>query len=446
VSARHEIAARLNGANRYTLELVGWRARWLETARPKQIPPDGDWSTWLLLAGRGFGKTRPGAEEIGFRAASQPATRWAVAAPTQADVRNVCFEGESGLLAVIPPYLRMPGPRGYSSQALRITLRNGSIIQGYSAEKPDRFRGPQHHGAWCDELASWGASASGTPGKAPSNRLQDAWDNLLLGLRLGKHPRIIATSTPRPIDFLRALIKDSGTAVTKGNTFENAANLAPSALATFKKVFEGTRRGQQELYAEILEHAEGALFSPATIELHRIRDGEQPQFVRIVVAIDPAVTAEVLEGRKSDETGIIVCGLAADGRIYVLDDFSGIYKPRDWARMALSAYERYQADCIVGEINQGGDLIEGNLAAEAGSRAAFAFKGIHAKRGKYLRAEPIAALYEKGIVSHVGHFPALEKQMCNFLGFTGENSPDRLDALVYGVGELALGTATHEFF
>lgn len=445
MAARHDIAGTLKGVNKYTSEMAALRTGWLNTARPKQLPPAGNWSVWALIAGRGFGKTRIGAEELAYRAISRANTRWAVVAPTQSDVRGVCFEGESGLLRVIPKFF----VKSYNSQALEIKLINGSIITGYSAEKPDRLRGPQHHGAWCDEVASWGASAG--KGKAPNNRLQDTWDNLLFGLRLGEHPQIIVTTTPRPIDFLRNLIKDPGTRVTSGSTFDNAANLAKSALETLKRIYDGTRRGQQELYAEILENAEGALWQAGVIEDYRSqsidghtvtkRDGTTVQLTRIVVSVDPAVTSE----DQSDETGIIVAGLGADGIIYVLEDVSGKFSPGTWARIVLSYYSRYNADAIVAEKNQGGDLVEANLRAEAGDQY-FTFIGVHAKRGKYLRAEPIAAYYEKGKVSHVGVFPQLEKQMLNFQGFTGDSSPDRLDALVYATGELMLGTVSHAFW
>lgn len=440
MSARQDIAAGLQGVNPYTLDLALWRATWLDTARPQQLPPNGEWLHWLILAGRGFGKTRTGAEETGYQAAANPRTRWAVIGPTQDDVRSVCFEGESGLLNVVPPRFLRGGDRAraYNSQKLELHFANGSLIAGKSAEKPDRLRGPQWHGAWCDELASWGASAA--KGKPNSNRLQDTWDNLLFGLRLGDRPRVIVTTTPRPLEFLRTMVKDADCHVTTGSTFDNMANLAGSALATFKRIYEGTRRGQQELYGVILDNAEGALWNAAMLE-NRRPDIDTASLVRIVVAIDPAVTTE----ENSDETGIIVCGVDGEGRVYVLEDLSGKYRPREWARVALAAYQRFSADSIVAESNQGGDLVEANLRAEAGNTF-FAFKKVHAKRGKYLRAEPVAAFYEKGMVHHTAYFPELEKQMMNFVGFTGDSSPDRLDALVYGVGELMLGQSSHAFW
>ena len=443
MSARHEIAERVSGASWFTREYAAFRAAWIKTARPKQLPPPGDWQTWLILAGRGVGKTRTGAEETSTRALTTPRSRWAVVGPTQDDVRGVCFEGESGLLNVIPERLMRGGARGkaYNSQKLELHLANGSLIAGKSAEKPDRLRGPQWHGAWCDELASWGASAA--KGRGNSNRLQDTWDNLMFGLRLGTRPQVIVTTTPRPLQFLRDMVKDPLTVISAESTYDNAANLAPSALAMFKRVYEGTRRGQQELHGVILDDASGALWSAAMIEDTRVResDFDIARLVRVVVAVDPAVT----DGEDSDETGVTVCGLTEQGHVYVLADLSGKMSPSQWARVVLSAYERYNADAVVAETNQGGDLVQANLLAEANGRHFF-YKKVHAKKGKYLRAEPVAAFYEQGRVHHVGFFPTLENQMINFVGFTGESSPDRLDALVYGVSDLILGGSNHAFW
>lgn len=438
-----ETLAAVASSSQYTRELAHWRLRWLTSARPEQLLPPGDWLTWLILSGRGWGKTRTGAEHIGYLAAKHPGTRWAVVGPTQNDVRSVCFEGESGLLKVIPPYF-VRQPNGYNSTDLEIELINGSLIIGKSAEKPDRLRGPQFHGAWCDELASWGAAAVGVGKKKnEAKRLKDTWDNLTFGLRLGQRPRTIITTTPRPLDFLRAMLKDATCKVTKRPTFDNAANLAATAIETFKRVYEGTRKGQQELHGEILDSNENALWKPDQLEQLRVDavpDGVT--FLAIVLAVDPAVTSDEEE---SDETGIIAAALGDDGIIYVLHDLSGIYSPRTWARLVLKTYERLQADCVVSETNQGGDLLEANLRAEADGHP-FAYKGVHAKRGKYLRAEPIAAYYEKRKVRHVGHFQKLEKQMCDFVGSTADGSPDRLDALVYAVGELMQRTVRHAFW
>lgn len=418
---RDIIAEQIKGGSRFQRHLLNWRLRWLETARPKQLPPPGDWDTWLLLAGRGFGKTRIGAEDAGYFAAKTPGARIAVVAPTQNDCRTVCFEGESGLLDVIPEFF----VKSYSATTLELELINGATLFGKSAEKPDRLRGPQFHHAWCDEVASW-------------QRLQDTWDNLLFGLRLGARPRVVATSTPRPIDFIRAHLKNPRTHVTRGSTFENRANLAESALRMFKEVYEGTRKGAQELYGEVLENNENALWKQSQIELLDVDESELPEFTRTVIAIDPAVTTE----EQSDETGIIVASLGYDGKIYVREDLSGKYSPAEWARVSLDAYERYDAESIVAEVNQGGDLVEANLKGWAGN-GLVNVKKIRAKTAKLLRAEPIAAYYEKGKVRHAGRFPLLEKQMTNYTGSTDKKSPDRLDALVYGVGELMIGTVSH---
>lgn len=433
----------LEAANQYSLQLAAWRLRWINEARPKQVLPAGDWDYWLILAGRGFGKTRVGAEETGFYAASSPGVRCAVVAPTQHDCRSVCFEGESGLLNVIPAYFI----RNYNSTDLELELTNGSLIAGKSAEKPDRLRGPQWHWAWCDEIASWGAVIAGAGRKKKeAKRLQDTWDNLLFGLRLGKHPRVVITTTPRPLDFLRSLVKDAKCKVTEGNTFENWKNLAPSALATFRRIYEGTRKGMQELYAKILDTNENALWKPDQLEACRVKEiPDGVMLLYVVTGVDPAVTSE----EDSDETGVVTAGVGDDGYIYVMSDDSLKASPRTWGKTVLSTYERFEANTIVGETNQGGDLVESNLrsvAMDGDKIIHFSYKGVHAKRGKYLRAEPIAAYYEKGKVRHVGKFRKLEKQMCDFTGSTADGSPDRLDALVYAVGECMQRTVPHAFW
>lgn len=431
-----------NSLTSYERALFEWRQSWIMQARPDQLAPRGSWTYWANICGRGWGKTRVGAEDSGYFAAANPGVRIAVVAPTQDDCRSVCFEGESGLLAVIPPELI--ARNGFSRQLLELRLKNGSLIAGKSAEKPDRLRGPQWHRAWCDELASWGASAAGEgerkkAAEGGKSRLQATWDNLMFGLRLGAHPKVVITTTPRPLDFLRKMARDKRTHLTTGNTFENEANLAATTLQLLRDVFDGTRKGRQELYAEILEAVEGALWSQDLIDSHRIRGAtDRSEYTRIVVAIDPAVTSE----DHSDETGIIVEGRHKSGEIHVLEDSSGTYAPHEWARAALSAYSRWQANTFIAEVNQGGDLVESNLRAEANG-ISFAYKGVRAKRGKYLRAEPVSSAYQKGRIKHVGHFAKLEKQMTSFAGSTGEDSPDRLDAHVYGATELLAGGQIH---
>jgi phage terminase large subunit-like protein len=312
---RNELVASLSPAEARAL-LYDWPF-W---ARPNQLPPDGDWRVWLLLAGRGFGKTRTGAEMIRARAIARTARRLALVAPTAGDVRDVMVEGESGILAISPPWER---PR-YEPSKRRLTWPNGAIATLFSADEPERLRGPQHDAAWCDELASW--------------RYPEAWDMLMFGLRLGSDPRVVVTTTPRPTKLLRDLIADPAAVVTRGTTYENRANLAAAFFGQIIRKYQGTRLGRQELDAELLEDVPGALWNRGMIESARARVG--PTLVRVVVAIDPAVSSK--EG--ADETGIIVAGKDEDGRGWVLADASGRYQPTEWARTAISAYRAHGAE------------------------------------------------------------------------------------------------------
>lgn len=423
--------------------IIEWRARIIAEYRPKQLAPPGDWFFWNILAGRGWGKTLVGAHDISFFCASKANVRGHVIAPTQADVRGTCFEGESGILNKMPQTLRSAAK--YNSSELEISFPwNGSIIRGFSAEKPDRLRGPQCHRAWCDELASWGGGKIIKRDGQKRSRLQDTWDNMFMGLRLfdtarGIQPKCIITTTPRPLEFLKKLVANRRTHNTRGSTWENETNLASDTLEILQETYSGTRKGRQELEAELLEDVEGALWSQDQIDALRVNT--HPPLMRVVVAVDPAITAHAL----SDETGIVVEGIGEDGHVYTLADLSGVMTPHQWAKVALQAYERFEADCIVGETNQGGDLIEANLRTNAEGRF-FRFKGINARRGKYLRAEPVSALYEKKKCHHVGHFKKLEHQMTQWTGADSENSPDRLDAKVYATLELVIGGANHAFF
>lgn len=406
--------------------LAASRFLWTDTlARPEQLPTEEDWSVWLYLAGRGSGKTRTAAEWIVWQAVSKPKTRWAVIAATFADVRDTCAEGESGLIAILKRYEIM---ESYNRSMGEILLTNGSRIKLFSADEPDRLRGPQFHGAWCDELAAW--------------RYTDTWDQLQFGLRLGEKPRTIITTTPRPTPLIRELTSrtDGSVKVVRGSTFDNAKNLAPSALAQLRARYEGTRLGRQELYAEILTDTPGALWNLSMIDATRISKENLPELVRVVVAIDPAVTS----GEQSDETGIVVVGKGSDGRGYVLADRSCKESPSGWAHRAVQAFNDFSADRIVAEKNQGGDMVEATIRSVFPSAP---FKGITAKVGKRLRAEPISALYEQGRVSHVGSFDPLEDQMTQWVPDSG-TSPDRLDALVHGLTELGLagGTSADRFF
>lgn len=386
---------------------------WEFWARPNQLPPKGDWRVWLLLAGRGFGKTRSGAEFVRARIEAGLAARVALVGPTASDVRDVMIEGESGLLAVASDDCRPI----YESSKRRLVWPNGAVALAFSADEPERLRGPQHDLAWCDEFASWRYAAS--------------WDNLLLGLRLGADPRAVVTTTPKPNKLVRDVLASPGTVVMRGSTFDNAANLAPSFLDSVVRRYRGTRLGRQELEAELLDDLPGALWSRDAIEAARVNAA--PDLARIVIAIDPAVSS----GEGADETGIVVAGLAHDGQIYVLDDLSGRMTPRAWAVKAIAAYKKFAADRIVAEVNNGGDMVEAMLRSVASDAP---FRAVRASRGKAVRAEPIAALYEQGRVHHVGGFATLEDQLCSFAadfdrGAAGA-SPDRLDALVWAVTDL----------
>lgn len=386
---------------------------WPFWARPAQQTPIGAWFVWVLMAGRGFGKTRVGAEWT-IEQARTPNTRIALVAKNPADARDVLVEGESGILACSPPWFRPT----YEPSKRRVTWPNGSLASTYSAEVPDDLRGPQHHRAWVDEFAKY---------KYP----QEAWDNLMLGLRLGDEPRAVVTTTPRPIPALKAILADPRTRVTRGSTYDNAANLAPSFLREILKQYEGTRLGRQELHAELLDDVPGALWTRDRIE--RLRVTRAPDLVRIVVAIDPAATST--EG--ADETGIVAAGLGADDHGYILLDASDRYTPNGWGQKAVTHYQLLKADRVIGEVNNGGEMVEHTVRTAAQSLgASVAYRAVHASRGKQTRAEPISALYEQGRVHHVGMFAELEDQMCSWV--PGMKSPDRMDALVWALTELML--------
>jgi phage terminase large subunit-like protein len=389
---------------------------WPAIARPNQLPPPDDWwQIWLLLAGRGFGKTRTLAEWACEQVASGQASRIALVAATAADARDVLVEGQSGILAVAPPQFRPV----YEPSKRRLTWPNGAIATTFSAEEPERLRGPQHDAAVCDELGAWSRP--------------ETWDMLQFGLRLGRNPRCLVATTPRPTKLIRELLAREGhdVVVTRGSTYENHANLAPGFFSQIIRKYEGTRLGRQELNAELLDDMPGALWSHGLIEAVRI--GTVPKLTRVVVAIDPAATS----GEEADETGIIVVGKDANGHGYVLADASGKYQPIEWASIAIAAYRSHHADRIVAEINNGGEMVEATLRMVDPN---VAFTAVRASRGKVARAEPVSALYEQGRMHHVGSFPELEDQMTNFTSdFDREAagySPDRLDALVWAATEL----------
>jgi len=410
LSRRQEILASLTNSEAEQL-----RYAWDFWRRPEQTPPLGSWDVWLYLAGRGAGKTRTAAEWIRERVESGEGKRIALLARTAADARDVMVGGESGLLAVSPPWFR---PR-YTPSTRSLVWPNGAIAATYSADEPDQLRGPQHDTAWVDELAAF--------------RYPDAWDQLGLGLRLGKRPRGIVSTTPRPTKLIRSLVSDPGTAVTRGATYDNAGNLAPAFLRRILQKYEGTTLGRQELRAEILSETPGALWTLALLDSLRVRS--MPcNARRIVVALDPSTTSTT----ESAECGIVVAAKGEDGHGYVLDDLSERLSPLAWAKRAIEALKRHQADRIVGEVNNGGDLIA-TVIHQISPGAPYT--AVHASRGKITRAEPIAALYEQKRVHHVGAFASLEDQMTNYTGSPGEESPDRMDALVWAMTELFEGTA-----
>lgn len=332
-----------------------------------------------------------------------PGSRGMVAGATAADVRDILVEGESGFLAL------KKDPPKYEPSKSRLTWPNGSIALLRSADEPERFRGPQQHWAIADEWCSW--------------RYPAAWDMLMLGLRLGKDPRCVVATTPKPTKLLRTLMVDSTTVITRGSTYDNRDNLAPPFFEQIIRRYEGTRLGRQELNAEVIEDVEGALWRRAMLDENRV--AAAPPLLRVVIGVDPKASVEA-----DSETGIVAVGLAEDGAIYVVDDVSLNGSPEQWARAVMAAFHRNEADRVIVEVNQGGDMVTSVLRIVPDG-AGLPISEVRATRGKYLRAEPIAALYEQGRVRHVGMFAKLEDQMCNWT--PGDASPDRLDALVWAI-------------
>lgn len=391
---------------------------WSYWGRPEQLAPSGDWSTWLILSGRGWGKSRTGAEWVREQVESGRCKRLALVARTAADARDVMVEGDSGILKISPPWFRPI----YEPSKRRLTWPNGAIATTFSADEPNALRGPQYDGAWADELAAWRFD-------------RDAWDQLQFGLRLGQDPKVIVTTTPRPTPLVKELVADAATRLTRGSTYENAGNLAPRFLKKLLAKYEGTRLGRQEIEGAILDDNPGALWKRAWIEAKRKRLGDPlPAMRRIVVAVDPAVSTD----SASAETGIVVVGLGVDNLGYVLDDGSSQHSPGEWGNRVLDLFDERKADRVIGEVNNGGNLVEANLfaAARGKNRQPPPYKAVHASRGKATRAEPVATLYEQGKVVHVGAFPYLEDQLCSWNPSEDDKSPDRLDALVWGLTEL----------
>jgi len=387
---------------------------WSLWARPEQEPPPGDWVVWLILAGRGAGKTRAGAEAV---------RRWIekfaivnLIGPTADDVRDIMVLGDSGLLNICPDGER---PR-YLPSAARLEWPNGAVSLLFSAEEPDRLRGKQHMKLWCDELAAW--------------RRPDAFDQALLGLRLGDKPQAVITTTPRPTKIIKQLAADKDTIVTRGSTFDNKGHLAKAFLERIARRYEGRVIGRQELMAEIVEETPGSLWTRALLERQRVQPENAPrEFAEVVVGVDPPARS----GSKADECGLVVAGKAPDGRIYVLADMSSQGDtPAGWAARVGAAYRGFSANRVVAEVNNGGDMVAEVLRQ---AEPHLPVRSVHATRGKFLRAEPIAAAYERGLVFHAGVLEKLEDQLCaltpDFDRRTGP-SPDRADALVWAVADL----------
>lgn len=407
-------------------KLVELRNTWRFWARANQIAPEGDWNNWLILAGRGFGKTRAGVEWCREQVKSGKKRIMAVAA-TNSDIERVMVKGESGFLSVCwkgdkTHAGKEMGFPEWSPTKRTLTWKNGATVTFFSAEEPERLRGPQGDAAWCDEMCAW-------------NNDKDTWDMLQFCLRLGKHPKICITTTPKPTKLLRDVVKNEKTIVTRGSTFDNSANLASTYIEAVKQQYEGTRLGRQELYAEVLEEAAGALWSRELLDDCVIDVGDPVEFAktlsRVIVSVDPAVTAN----KESDMTGIIVAGVDINGTAYILEDATDRLQPEAWATKAISLYNKYSADRVVAERNQGGDMVRSTLRTVDDT---VPLRLVHASRGKFARAEPVSALYERGKVKHVRGLDDLETQMVTWEPLGAIGSPDRLDATVWAVTDLCL--------
>ena len=397
-------------------DFITLETKWDFWERIDQRPPCGDWRTWLVMAGRGFGKTRMGAEWVRARAENDGTARIAIVGATISEVRSTMIEGNSGLLAIAPDKSR---PVWEPSRKL-LSWPSGAIAEVYSAAEPEALRGPEHHFAWADEIAKW-------------DKGEAAWDNLMMTMRLGSDPRVVATTTPRPVALVRRLKGESGVSISRGAMTANRLNLPQRWLSAMQENYGGTRLGRQELDGELIDDIEGALWSRDLIEARRVTSA--PVMKRIVVGVDPPA------GTSGDACGIVVVGLGADSHAYVLADASVSGKsPEGWARAVAVAAEVWKADRVVAEGNQGGAMVESTLR---GANVAMPIKRVFASVGKVARAEPVLALYESGRAWHVGSFPALEDELCGLThggGYEGPGrSPDRADAMVWAVNELMLG-------
>ncbi len=394
-------------------EAAEYLAHWASWRRDDQVAPDGDWHVWLLLAGRGFGKTRTGAEWVRDFAERHPCGRIALVGASLNEARQVMVEGESGLLAIAGPAMRP----SYESSLRRVTWPNGAVATLYSAAEPEGLRGPEHEAAWCDEIAKW-------------PQAEAAWDNLMLTMRIGARPRVVATTTPRAVALVRRLMAEDGVTVTRGATEANRHNLSAPWLATMERIYAGTRTGRQELSGEMLEDVEGALWTRERLEAVRVAEAGKP--LRVVIGVDPPATS------TGDACGIVVAALMRDGKLAVLEDAS-VEKaaPMLWAQAVAAAAARWGADRIVAESNMGGEMV---LAVLAQADVALPVVAARAMVGKARRAEPVALAYERGHVVHLGRFARLEDELCGLQvggGYAGPGrSPDRADACVWALAEL----------
>ncbi len=389
---REALLSRITDEQAYALKYD-----WSFWARPDQLlPPGDDWRYWLALAGRGYGKTRLLSETVRIWARDNDYVN--IIGATRGDARDIIIEGESGILRCCP---RQERPE-YKKHEAKLVWPNGSVSLIFTADEPDRLRGKQHSKLACDELAAW--------------RYPEAWDQAKFGLRLGRAPQAVIATTPRPTRIVREILKDPLTVVVRGSTQDNAVNLPEAFIGQILSKYEGTRLGRQEIYAEILDDMPGALWTRSNLDANRVEWAAAPAMQRIVIGIDPAVSTE----EHSDETGIVACGLGDNGRGYAMADVSGRYTPDEWATKAAELFEHMDADAFVVEVNQGGDMVANTLRSRF-PRAPI--REVRASRGKYTRAEPVAALYEQNRISHVGSHPTLEDQMVQF--YAGSRPQER---------------------